>query len=134
MNILPVITAPLAVQLYRLFFTVCLVYFGSLQWEFRQLHTLRGLLVFGSFPVFSLLGLLATFIRVSWSRWFPAILGIVIPAIVLGGIFFRSSHTAWWDWLLSSLFLLLLLAVPVLWAVMLFCDKRTRAYFTGQAA
>src|SRR5664279_1638865 len=124
MNISPVIKAPWAVQVYRCFFVVCLLYFGS---ALRFLHhdsPFSGILVLGSFPLCSLLGLLATCIRASWSRWILATIGIMIPAVVYGALDYWSYHAGWWDCLFGVLFGLVLLSVPTCGAFTLFKDKK----------
>ena len=134
MRISQIIKAPLAVQIYRCFFTACLVYFGSF---LRLLHhgsPLSGVLVLAGFPFCSLVGLVATCIRVSWSRWILAALGILIPAVVFGALMFLSYHAGWWDWLFGVVFCLALLGVPTCGAFALFKDKMTSEYFTGLAA
>jgi hypothetical protein len=129
MNILPIIKAPLAVQVYRCFFAACLVYFGSF---IRLLHhdcPPSGILVLTGFPSCSLVGMLATCIRVSLSRWILAILGFLIPGVVFGALLFWSYHAGWWDWLFGALFGLLLLGLPACGAFALFRDAKTSRYF-----
>ena len=69
MSILPVIKAPLAVQLYRVAFAACAYYFGSFVWQERRVGSLVGLLELQAFTFFSLLGLIYTCVRARRSRW-----------------------------------------------------------------
>jgi phosphate/sulfate permease len=132
MSISPIIKAPLVVQLYRCFFTACIIYFGSFLWRFRHGGSLVGLLFIASFPFCGLLGLIATCIRVPSSRWVLSVVGILIPGVVSLGLFFILHHDEWWEWLLSPLFFFVWLAMPVSGAIALFRDKRTSEYFTKQ--
>ena len=58
MSILPVIKAPLAVQLYRVAFAACVIYFGSFVWQERRIGSFVGLLELQAFTFCSLLGLI----------------------------------------------------------------------------
>jgi hypothetical protein len=129
----PGIKAPWPIQAYRCFFTACLVYFGS---YLRLLHhdsPLSGILVLGSFPLGSLLGLLATCIRVPASRWVLSVVGILIPGAVSFGIFV-SGHRDWSDLLFSPFFFFIWLALPFCGSIILFRDKKTYDYFARLAA
>ena len=134
MSISPVIKAPWAVQVYRCFFIVCLAYFGS---YLRLLHhgsPLSGVLILCGFPFCSLLGLLATCIRVPISRWVLSVFGILIPGVVSLGIFFMLSHSTWSDCLFAPVYYFIWLAMPVCGTILLFKDKKTYEYFDKSAA
>jgi peptidoglycan/LPS O-acetylase OafA/YrhL len=131
MSILPVIKAPLAVQLYRIAFAVCVIYFGSLVWRERRIGSFVGLLELQTFTFFSLLGLIYTCIRARRSRWILAVLGILIPAVILAAMLWVVfSHPAWWEW---PFLVLMFFTVPVTLAVSLFRDKKTSEYFMTSA-
>jgi hypothetical protein len=132
MSILPIIKAPLAVQVYRVAFAACAAYFGSFVWQERRIGSFVGLLELQSFTFFSLLGLIYTCIRARRSRWILAILGILIPAVILSVMLWLVfSRPAWWEWPFA---LLMFFTVPVTLALSLFRDKKTSEYFTTSAA
>ena len=132
MSILPVIKAPLAVQLYRVAFAACAYYFGSFVWQERRVGSLVGLLELQAFTFFSLLGLIYTCVRARRSRWVLAILGILIPAVILAGMLWLVfSRPAWWEWPFT---LFVWFVMPVTLAVSLFRDKKTSEYFSHEAA
>jgi len=133
MIISPPIKAPLAVQLYRCFFTGCVIYFGSLFWEFRHGGSIAGLSLMASFPICSFLALTFTCVHVPFSRWILSGVGIVIPGAVSLGLF-ASSHREWPDWLFSPFFFFIWLAMPICGAIVLFKDKKTNEYFTRSMA
>lgn len=136
MNISPVIKAPFAVQSYRVLFVACAFYFSSFVWRERHVGSLEGLFILGGFVFCSLLGVFYTCIRAPRSRWVLALLGILIPAVVLVGMcrMIFSRPEAWWDWLLCGLETAAAFALPVTFAVALFRDKKTDEYFTKSAA
>jgi hypothetical protein len=129
MTVLSLIKAPWAVQLYRCLFIATIIYFGSFLWEFRNGTYFPGLLIIGSFPFCGSLGLVFTFIQVSWSRWIIASFGILILAIVAGALFLRSPYEGWFDALGGLLIWCLIVLQPVIWALALFKDKKTKIYF-----
>jgi len=134
MNISPVIKAPWAIQMYRCFFLACVIYFSS---YLRLLHhgsPISGILITVGFPLCSLLGLLATCIRVPASRWVLSIFGILIPGLVSVGIFSVTRHDDWVEWLFIPFFFFIWLALPVYGAIILFRDKKTNDYFARSAA
>jgi hypothetical protein len=131
MNILPVIRAPWVIQLYRVAFATCAVYSGSSVWQWRRIGSLDGLLVLLAFTFFSLIGLIYTCVRARRSRWFLAILGILIPgALLIGMVWLVLSRPAWWEW---PVVFFVVFALPVTLAVSLFRDKTTSGYFTKSA-
>lgn len=130
-TVLPVIKAPLAIQLFRCLFIACLFYFGSLLLEFRHSGTLAGWLIIASFPFCALLGLFFTFIRAPLSRWILSAIGILIPGVVLGAIdFWLLPNQGWFDTLGGLLFWCAIVGQPAIWALALFKDQKTKAYFT----
>jgi len=136
MNISSVIRAPWAVQVYRCFFAAFLVYV-ALALHFYPVNRytpFSGIVVICGLSCFSFFGLLATFIRASWARWFLACFGIWIPAILLGVVYFHDTDKELWDWFLSAVFMLMWLSVPFCGALMLFRHDKTRKYFTGLTA
>jgi hypothetical protein len=130
MSVVSIIKAPWPVQLYRCLFTVSLVYFGSF---LRLLHhgsPLSGIVVIAGFPIFSLIGLIAACMPIRVSRWIMAILGVLIPGVAFGGLFFFVlPDQGWFDRLFAFVFLFLILGVTVPWAYALFKDKKTVEYF-----
>ena len=128
--VLPIIKAPLAIQLFRCLFIVCLIYFGSLFWEYRHGNSLVGKLIIGSFPSCGLLGLIFSCVRLPWSRWVLALLGILIPGITLGTIYLGLPFQGWLDALCGLILWCLIVSVPITLALVLFKDKKTNAYFT----
>ena len=131
MSILPVIKAPLAVQLYRVAFAAFAVYVGSFVWHFRRSGSVEGLLELEGFIFFNLLGFVYTFVRARRSQWVLAILGILIPAVFLAVMFWLEfSWPAWWEW---PIIFLIYFTVPVTLAVSLFRVKKTSEYFTTSA-
>jgi len=62
-------------------------------------------------------------------------LGILIPAIIFTALCLTvwSRPEAWWDWLLCVLPLILWFMMPVMFAMVLFKDKKTNEYFTKSA-
>ena len=134
MTISPIIKAPWAIQVYRCFFVVCVIYFSS---YLRFLHhgsPVSGILVLVGLPLCSLLGFLATCIRISASRWVLSIFGILIPGFVSVGIFTVTRHDDWLEWLFTPLFFFIWLALPVCGAIILFRDKKTYDYFARLSA
>ncbi|HZF02376.1 MAG TPA: hypothetical protein VE344_10835 [Methylomirabilota bacterium] len=135
MSILSVIKAPVAVQLYRCLFTLSLIYFGSF---LRLLHhgsPVSGILVIAGFPFFSLVGLIAACLPIRFSRWIMAILGVLIPSVAFGGLFFAAlPDQGWFDTAGGVLIWCAIIGVPISWAFMLFRDKKTCEYFGGLAA
>jgi hypothetical protein len=136
MSILPVIKAPFAVQLYRVAFGACAIYFGSFVWHGWRIGSFTGLLELQGFTFFSLLGLIFTCVRSRHSRWILGSLGILIPAYVFIGmcVMVFSRPEAWWDWCLCLICTVVFFAIPVTLALVLFRDKKTSAYFTTSAA
>jgi len=59
---------------------------------------------------------------------------ILIPAVVLA-LMIRmkicSSPQSWWEWLLEPLPLIVWFGFPVIFAVLLFKDKKADKYFAG---
>jgi hypothetical protein len=132
MSILPVIKAPLAVQLYRVAFAAFAVYVGSFVWQFRRIGSVEGLLELEGLLFFGLLGFVYTFVRARRSQWVLALLGILIPAVTFAMMqWLVFSWPAWWEW---PIILLMIFTVPVTLAVSLFRDKKTSEYFTTSAA
>jgi hypothetical protein len=134
MSISPVIKAPWAIQVYRCFFVVCLIYFSS---YLRLLHhgsPVSGILVLVGLPLCSLLGFLATCIRVPASRWVLSVFGILIPGFISVGIFTVTRHDDWVEWLFTPFFFFIWLALPACGAITLFRDKKTYDYFARLAA
>jgi hypothetical protein len=133
MSILSVIKAPVTVQLYRCFFAVSLIYFGSF---LRLLHhgsPLSGILVIASFPFCSLVGLIAACIPVHFSRWIMAILGVLILSVAFGGLFFFTlPDEGWLDTVGGVVLWLEFIGVAITWAFVLFRDKKTSQYFTSR--
>jgi hypothetical protein len=137
MSVLPIIKAPLGVQLNRVAFAIYAVFFGWPMWNLRHAMVPSGWVIFSSFVFCSLLGFAYTFIRVRWSRWILAVLGLLIPAVFWAGICLMGifSRPAWWEWPLAFLLsLVALLGIPIMLAVLLFRDKKTSEYFTTTAA
>ena len=136
MSILPLIKAPLGVQLNRVAFTIYAAFFAWPLWSFRHTASVSGLVIFSGFVFCSLLGLGYTFIRVRRSRWILAVLGLVIPAVFWSGMsLMEFSRPAWWEWPFDILFVLVVwFGIPILLAVSLFRDKKTSEYFTTSAA
>ena len=128
MSILRVIKAPFAVQIYRVEFLAFAI--GSIcsAWQERRSDLNIDLVV-----LFSLFGLVSTWMRISRSRWFLAVLGNLIPAafFVLCILGSDLSEMAWWKWPIG---LVVWFAVPVTLAVSLFIDKKTSEYFTTSAS
>ncbi|MGA2788118.1 MAG: hypothetical protein ABSF60_11380 [Verrucomicrobiota bacterium] len=133
---MPVIKAPLAVQLNRVVFTIYAVLFGWPMWSFRHFMVLSGWVIFSSFVFCSLLGFAYTFIRVRRSRWILTVLGLLIPAAFWTFMcLMEFSRPAWWEWPLDIIFMLVVwFGYPILLAVSLFRDKKTSEYFTTSAA
>lgn len=94
---------------------------------------LSGVLVLCSFPFFSLLGLLATWVRFPILRWVLSIFGILIPFAISSGIFFMLGPVTWSDWLFAPVYFLIWLAMPVCGTILLFKDKKTYEYFDRSA-
>jgi len=132
MSILPVIKAPLAVQLYRFGFAACTYYVGSYVWRFHRTGSFDGLLEMQGYTFLNLLGFIYTFVRARRSQWVLAILGILIPAVALAVMLWLVfSWPAWWEW---PIILPFIFTMPVILAVSLFRDKKTSEYFTTSAA
>jgi hypothetical protein len=129
MIISPVMKAPWVIQVYRCFFLVCVIYFGSYLQLLHHGSPVSGILVLGGLPLCSLLGFLATCIRVPASRWVLSIVGILIPGSVSIAIFTVTRHDDWGDWLFIPFFFFIWLALPVCGAIILFKDKKTYDYF-----
>jgi len=134
MNISPVIKAPWVIQVYRCFFVVCVIYFYSYLQLLHHGSPLSSILVLVGLPLCSLLGLLATCIRVPASRWVLSIFGILIPGFVSVGVFKLTRHDDWGEWLFTPVFFFIWLALPVCGAIILFWDKKTYDYIGRLAA
>lgn len=133
MTILLLLKAPLGVQLNRVAFTIYGVFFAWPMWRFRHAMALSGWVIFSSFVFWSFLGLACTFIRLRWSRWVSAFLGLVIPAVFWTSMCaMEFSRPAWREWPLVILFVFVVwLGFPILLATSLFWDKKTSQYFTS---
>jgi len=136
MSILPLIKAPVGVQLNRVAFTVYAAFFAWPLWSLRHAISGSGLVIFASFVFCSLLGLGYTFVRLRRTRWILAVLGLVIPAVFWTGMcLMEFSRPAWWEWPLVIPFALVVwFGIPTVLAVSLFRDKNTSEYFTTSAA
>ena len=136
MKVLPLINAPLAVQLNRVAFAIYAILFAWPLCMFRHSISAPGSAIFSGFVFCSLLGLGYTFVRVRRSRWILAVLGLVIPGVLWTSMYLMEfSRPAWWEWPFDILFALVVcFGFPILLAVSLFGDKRTSEYFTTSAA
>ena len=83
MSIVPVIKAPLPIQVYRVLFAGCAIFVGSFVWQERRIGSFAGLMELDGFAFFSLLGFVYTCVRTRRARWILALLGILIPAVLL---------------------------------------------------
>ena len=128
MSLLRVIKAPFAVQIYRVEFLAFAIGSIFLAWQERRSNLTIDLLV-----LFSLFGLICTWMRISLSRWFLVMLGNMMPAALFVLCILGSdlSEVAWWKWPIG---LVIWFAVPVTLAASLFIDKKTSEYFTISAA
>jgi len=135
MSILPIIKAPLGVQLNRLAFAIYAVFFGWPMWSFRHKMVLSGWVIFSSFVFCSLLGFAYTFIRFRRARWILAVLGLLIPAVFWASMCSMFSRPAWWEWpLVVVLVLVVWMGIPIVLVVSLFRDRKTSEYFTTKKA
>jgi hypothetical protein len=128
--------APLSVQLNRVVFAVYAMYFSSFLWNNGHGSSFEGWLVLGGLTFFSLLGFIYTCVRAPHSRWILAVLDTLIPAFVFVGmcLMIWSRPEAWWDWLLClTLGPIMWFSLPVVFAVILFKDKKAGVYFTSLA-
>ncbi|MEJ0088539.1 MAG: hypothetical protein WDM80_02070 [Limisphaerales bacterium] len=129
-----VIKAPLAVQFSRIAFSLYIAFFTWPLWKFRHTISKEGIIVFGCFLFFSLLGIFYSFVRARHSRWIMSAIMISIPAIVLFEMYLMkifSSPQTWWEWLLEPLPLFVWFAFPATFSYLLFKDKKAKEYFTG---
>src|ERR1035438_4384773 len=98
MSILSVIRAPLGVYLNRVAFLLYAVLFAWPLLHLGPIASLRGLVIFSSFELCSLMGLGYSFVRVPRSRWILAILGLAIPAVFWTSMCWTEfSRPAWWE-------------------------------------
>jgi hypothetical protein len=134
MNISPVIKAPWAIQVYRCFFVVCFIYFSPYLRLIHHDSPVSRILFLIGIPLCSLLGFLATCIRVPASRWVLSILGILIPGFLSVVIFTVTRHDDWVDRLFIPFFFFIWLVLPVCGAIILFRDRKTYDYFARLAA
>jgi hypothetical protein len=135
MSILSVIKAPVAVQLYRCFFTVSLIYFGSFLHLLHHGSPLSGIAVIAGFPFLSLVGLIAACVPIRFSRWIMAIFGALIPGVAFGGLFFFAlPYQGWFDIAGGVLIWTAIVGTSVVLAFVLFRDKKTCEYFGRLAA
>ena len=129
-----IIKAPLTVQFSRIAFVLYAAFFTWPLWKFRHTASQEGLVIFGCFLCFSLLGIFYSCIRACHSRWIMSVIIILIPAVVLA-LMIRmkifSSPQSWWEWLLEPLPLIVWFGFPVIFAVLLFKDKKADKYFAG---
>jgi len=135
MSILPLIKAPLGVQLNRLAFTIYAAFFAWPLWSFRHTISVSGLVVFTSFVFCSLLGFGYTFVRLRRSRWILAAFGLLIPAVFWTSMcLMEFSRPAWWEWPFDILFAVVVVwfGFPILLATSLFWDKKTSQYFASE--
>ena len=133
MSILPVIKAPLGVQLNRVAFTIYTVFFGWPMWSFRHIMVQSGWVIFSGLVFCSLLGFAYTFIRIRRSRWILAVLGLLIPAAFWTSMcLMEFSRPAWWEWPFDVVLALVVwFGLPILFAVLLFRHTKTSEYFTS---
>jgi hypothetical protein len=131
-----IIKAPLAVQFSRIALSLYAAFFIWPFWEFRHTISKEGIIFFGCFLFFSLLGIFCSCVRARYSRWIMAIIIISIPAVVLEGMCrmkIFSSPQSWWEWLIEPLIWFVWLALPIAFSYLLFKDKKAKKYFTGLA-
>jgi hypothetical protein len=129
--LLPIVQAPWVIQLYRCLFVAIILYFDSYLRNFPYGGWLSGLLIFETFTVCGIAGLILTFVRVSWSRWVIASLGILIPATILGALFLWLPYQGWFDALCGLFIWSSVVFFFVAWALALFKDEKTKVYFVG---
>ncbi|MGD0814378.1 MAG: hypothetical protein ABSA83_12295 [Verrucomicrobiota bacterium] len=125
MNIWPVIKAPIAVQLNRIAFTLYAAFFGACSWRIHRFAAVEGMAIFLCMFLFSVLGLISSFIRARRSRWIMAALDLLIPGIVFIGMCLMewSRPEGWVDWLFSALVALVVwFGIPLSLALSLFKD------------
>lgn len=122
MSILPVIKAPIAVQLNRIAFALYTAIFGLVLWRFRQIASVEGMAIFLCMFLFSVQGLVSSCIRARRSRWIMAVLGLLIPGLVfIMMCSLWSRPDGWLDWLLSGFCALVTwFGVPIMLALALF--------------
>jgi hypothetical protein len=138
MQVLPIIKAPLVVQLNRAAFVFYFAVWGWFLWRFHLAIWNGGIensvFLFGT-ALCSLLGFFYSFIRARRSRWILAILVTFIsPTFVFTGSMFAGSITPWMSgWPLDTLMILAGAVIPWSLIFALFIDRKTDVYFTGQA-
>jgi hypothetical protein len=134
MSILPVINAPLGVQLNRVAFLIYSLVFAWPIWRWGHAIAVSGHLIFDGFIFCSLLGLFYSFIRARRSRWFLAVLGILIPAAFWSLMLPQFSRPAWWEWPIDvAIVLFVWMGIPIMLVTSLFRHKKTSQYFTDDA-
>ncbi len=136
MSIVPLIKAPVGVQLNRVAFAIYAFFFSWPMWSLRDVMVLSGWAILGSFVFCALLGFACTFIRLRRSRWILAVLGLAIPAAFWTGMcILEFSRPEWWEWpFVIVVALVVWMGLPIALAASLFLDSKTSEYFTTPGA
>ncbi len=123
------IKAPAVIQVYRLFFACCALYFSSQLLHLPFPTPAFGFLALGFFTFCNLVGFAQTWVRTPQSRLALVSLGLFVPGIMLVGISFKFWG-AWRAWLTAAIILFSFSIVPLICAVVVFGDKKTNDYFS----